>query len=695
MFKYVEDFGCKVLGTVNEVCQGRTFRSVSDIWGTHFSGRSTIDHMSEIDETKSFAEFSSTGVSNSGNCASFLGSAIGSNDGSATARAIPRVAKHEQKFVFWSKLLVVLVLIFAMCAVATTTYLQVVGEERGDFEDQFAAYASEITSVSRQKANQLFSALDSFSVLIASEADMMSSNTTWPEVTIPHWSLKVTKFKNVIGADDPVVLFCPIVQENEKNEWAEYVTRAAPAWYQESIDNEHRNYTVDDLMTMTLPFIHFYDFENNFVPTPVSRPGPVLPVWQSYPFETDPVNPLLGTNYDLMTGQRIKDLFEITSAILSPTMGITQVITSVDTTAAESQIMQPIFKEVDTEAENRTLVGIIWLQLEWVEYFQDILVDGSEPVIVVLTSSCPKVDALSRTILEEVGVISYEINGPVATFLSETDAHDPSYDALEVAEVFVNLDVDPSKLAEGQCVPTLTLHVYPTKAMEDSFETSKSALYTGGVFAIFTFTSLIFLLYDFFVRRRQEKVMDRIVRQDKIVSDVFPSAIRDRLYGENVKQSKMNGLVSDDLDPLDFDRNSSVDGGAPLADLFPSTSVVFADIAGFTAWSSAREPQQVFILLENIYGAFDKIAYRHGVFKVETVGDCYVGVAGLPEPTEHHPVIACKFARDCLKKMTETTRRLEVSLGPDTSELGLRIGVHRYEKFLAALYSALSSTLFF
>lgn len=38
------------------------------------------------------------------------------------------------------------------------------------------------------------------------------------------------------------------------------------------------------------------------------------------------------------------------------------------------------------------------------------------------------------------------------------------------------------------------------------------------------------------------------------------------------------------------------------------------------AWSSAREPAQVFTLLENIYGAFDKLAYRHGVFKVETVG---------------------------------------------------------------------------
>jgi class 3 adenylate cyclase len=105
---------------------------------------------------------------------------------------------------------------------------------------------------------------------------------------------------------------------------------------------------------------------------------------------------------------------------------------------------------------------------------------------------------------------------------------------------------------------------------------------------------------------------------------------------------------------------------------------MFADIAGFTAWSSAREPSQVFILLETIYGAFDKLAYRYGVFKVETVGDCYVAVGGLPEPDEEHMIAVARFARGCMKKMKEVTAKLEMTLGPDTSDLDLRIGIHRY-----------------
>jgi hypothetical protein len=52
-------------------------------------------------------------------------------------------------------------------------------------------------------------------------------------------------------------------------------------------------------------------------------------------------------------------------------------------------------------------------------------------------------------------------------------------------------------------------------------------------------------------------------------------------------------------------------------------TVIFADIAGFTAWSSTRDPQTVFQFLEAVFGAFDEIAEKRKVFKVETVGDCY------------------------------------------------------------------------
>ena len=47
---------------------------------------------------------------------------------------------------------------------------------------------------------------------------------------------------------------------------------------------------------------------------------------------------------------------------------------------------------------------------------------------------------------------------------------------------------------------------------------------------------------------------------------------------------------------------------------------MFADLVGFTSWSSARDPAQVFTLLETTYHAFDEISEALGIFKVETVG---------------------------------------------------------------------------
>ncbi len=45
----------------------------------------------------------------------------------------------------------------------------------------------------------------------------------------------------------------------------------------------------------------------------------------------------------------------------------------------------------------------------------------------------------------------------------------------------------------------------------------------------------------------------------------------------------------------------------PIADFFPQCTVLMADIAGFTGWSSEREPSQVFQLLQTVFFHFDKV----------------------------------------------------------------------------------------
>jgi len=179
---------------------------------------------------------------------------------------------------------------------------------------------------------------------------------------------------------------------------------------------------------------------------------------------------------------------------------------------------------------------------------------------------------------------------------------------------------------------------------------------------------------------------------------LFPSTVRDRLLevGAENPNKKIDPKNEDDgeggmrtsmfqptktrlrtfLNDGEGPGATSSASNKPIADLFTDTTVLFADIAGFTAWSSVREPTQVFTLLETVYGAFDTIAARRGVFKVETIGDSYVAVTGLPDPRKDHAVVMAKFARDCRQQFNELCSILESSLGPETGDLRLRLGLH-------------------
>ena len=127
------------------------------------------------------------------------------------------------------------------------------------------------------------------------------------------------------------------------------------------------------------------------------------------------------------------------------------------------------------------------------------------------------------------------------------------------------------------------------------------------------------------VRRTQGK----FVRLLKVGRDFVSSVHRllaagleltNSLSNDNCKnQSHLNSFLNN----KEFERAAEDDivhSDKPIADLFPATTILFGDIAGFTAWSSVREPAQVFILLETVYHAFDIIAKRRRIFKVETVG---------------------------------------------------------------------------
>ena len=199
---------------------------------------------------------------------------------------------------------------------------------------------------------------------------------------------------------------------------------------------------------------------------------------------------------------------------------------------------------------------------------------------------------------------------------------------------------------------------------EENADENNGLLYAGVIGATFFVLVIVFLRYDFLVSRRQSLVLDMATRSKHIVDSLFPSMVRDRLmqeadgrrpsnssrqsdeeYGHGgevdyAKLTKMNTMANQRMQdsskftlplPLtdsptkikkflavnvESSRNVGEKDGKPIADLYPSATVFFADIAGFTSWSAEREPTQVFTLLETVYNEFDAIADNLGVFKV-------------------------------------------------------------------------------
>jgi class 3 adenylate cyclase len=156
--------------------------------------------------------------------------------------------------------------------------------------------------------------------------------------------------------------------------------------------------------------------------------------------------------------------------------------------------------------------------------------------------------------------------------------------------------------------------VYPTQEFEEDHATNSPIMYTLAVAFVFLFAISVFFVYDFFVERRQTKVMATATKSSAIVNSLFPANVRDRLMEEQDSNEDKKFTAFKALG------QHCLPNSRPIADHFPETTVMFADIAGFTAWSSLREPSQVFILLESVYNAFDKIAKKMKVFKVETIG---------------------------------------------------------------------------
>lgn len=125
------------------------------------------------------------------------------------------------------------------------------------------------------------------------------------------------------------------------------------------------------------------------------------------------------------------------------------------------------------------------------------------------------------------------------------------------------------------------------------------------------------------------------------------------------------------------------DFGSVTPQRFDSASVLMLDFVGFTDMAVSQDPRALVAELNDIFSAFDRIVELFGCERIKTIGDAYLAVSGVPEPSTDH---AHNVARVALRLRRYLERRNAAHPDPWRCRIGINsgpvigsiVGIHKY-----------------
>ena len=249
------------------------------------------------------------------------------------------------------------------------------------------------------------------------------------------------------------------------------------------------------------------------------------------------------------------------------------------------------------------MVGAVEFEFLWEHVFANVLTGIDSPLHAVVENTCDNRQ------------FTYEVIGEEVSFVGEGDLHNDGVDGFndfstspeEFEALFLEHSFRPKVEADGSC--SYFVSYFPTAEFKRHYVTNSPDAYRGIVMAVFLFVIGIFWIYDSMIEKRQGKVIKEAAKSDAIVRSLFPSNIRDRLYEQSQQAAKkpegkdawknpetlqnQGGIIETPKNRLKSFMSkspedqvvqanhvsSSAGKSEPIADLFPQTTIMFADVS--------------------------------------------------------------------------------------------------------------------
>ena len=154
--------------------------------------------------------------------------------------------------------------------------------------------------------------------------------------------------------------------------------------------------------------------------------------------------------------------------------------------------------------------------------------------------------------------------------------------------------------------------------------------------------TILYIVMRYF-QSQKERVLHALeleqARSEKLLLNILPQTVAQRLKSDETR----------------------------IADSHSDVTIMFADLVDFTKLSTNMPPAELVSLLNQVFSEFDRLAEKHGLEKIKTIGDAYMAVAGAPNARPDHAHVVADMALEMQAELAnmamQTGKNLKMRIG--------------------------------